>query len=209
MDGHPGGMYDPSLKSAHFSLVLLFVAASAGAFWFHTTIPEGDDLNLIPWVIGWIAALGALGVALVYLARAWTMMKALRIHRPGKKFAALMAIPLVNMAMAPRAVFGWGRLWNAQQRIHPGLQPAKSVDLLFFILFCILLAVVEILAVILGVAQVTEIYLPDWSWPAFLASSGMLGLVTLIVGWQICRSVNFLTKKKNEATIALLESEVL
>ena len=196
-DGPPGGLYDPSLQATNFWVLFGLILFGVGAGAATSQPGVSEDARTVLWVLVGFATAALVGLTFIYFSRAWTMMRALRIHRPGKKYAVLMALPIVNMVMAPVAVLGWAKLWNTQQKIHPGLHGARPVSKFIFGLFCLVLPVVQLGGLAWLAIHLAEATNPAWLPAALSAAAAVLLALGLIVMYQMCRSVNYLTVKKS------------
>jgi hypothetical protein len=194
-DGPPGGLYLPHLSPANFPLYLTLPAVAGGLIYacFEFTAP-----NTVTFLVALAALclLGWLAFSVIYLHRAWEMMRMLGAHLTGAKAVRPLFVPFFNALWCFVAVFGWARLWNHNVKHHPGLKPARSVWPILFFLFPILLLISQGLALM-------HLLIREWPTdPTDLNDQISFGtwaftfIITLVTWGQICRSINFLARKK-------------
>ncbi len=195
-DGPPGGLYLPHLHRTNFPQFLLTLIVSAGLFYIAW---KSSDLDTKP-IFYSLAGLGLtfwLFLSVVYLHRAWEMMKMFGALIDGGKAVRFLFIPVFNALWCFVVLFGWARLWNRSVTTHPGLKPASKVWRPLFFLFPILFLI----------SQVTLImYFGIKEWPVDITNQShqiAIGILssTLFVGlvcwFQISQSINFLARKKS------------
>lgn len=196
LDGPPGGLYLPFLHRASFLQLLSFFLVGVSATFFGLTV-ENEVANLMLTGIGLFASVLTVVTALVFLHRAWTMMSMLGAHLSGTKASIPMLVPLFNGIWGFISLVGWARLWNRNVRTHPGLSAAKKVWVPAFFLFSLTLLVLQAWFIFLGLSG-SQPYADD---PLVTqASNAVLAtllLTAILSWWQICRSINFLAKKKS------------
>ena len=195
-DGPPGGMYLPHLHSANLGVYLsAFLISGVLLFLCRTLTHENTQILLIS-----IAALSIttwVVLTVVYLHRAWTMMHMFGAKLTGGKAISFIIVPFFNALWSFISVSGWAKLWNYNVKHHPGLQPARKVWQIFFVLFPILFLVSQGLV---AMHLVTREWPLDFQNSKHLISLGVWGatLLTTVVCWiQIGLSINFLARKKS------------
>jgi len=196
LDGPPGGLYLPHLRSAsflHLSLALLTMAAlMIGAF----QIPD-RDIRTIVFSLGGFAGIHWLGLGLTYLHRSWDMMHMFGASLTGSKAIRFMVLPFFNALWSFVALYGWARLWNSSQRTHPGLSLASAVWKPLFFLFPIAFLISQGLILTLLISK---------DWPTDLTNPNhqiTLGTFALTIAlgmfcwFQMTSAINFLARKKS------------
>jgi hypothetical protein len=195
-DGPPGGLYLPHLHRTNFPIFLLVLAITGGLFYAGWRISDPDTKPIIYSLAGLGLAFWLL-LALVYLHRAWEMMKMFGAPIDGSKAVRFLLVPVFNALWSFVVLFGWSRLWNRSVQTHPGLAPASMVWRPLFFLFPILFLISQALLIM---------YLFIREWPGDLANQRhqiALGVwaMTLAVGlvcwFQLSQSINFLARKKS------------
>ena len=196
LDGPPGGLYLPFLHRASFAQLLAFFLAGVGATFLGLTLEHAVG-NLMFIGVGFFGLILTVITALIFLHRAWTMMSMLGAHFSGAKATIPMLFPLFNGIWAFMSLVGWARLWNRNVRTHPGLAAAKKVWVPIFFLFSLSLLVFQAWVMFLSLSD-SRPYAEDAL--VTQVSNGVLAaiMISAILTWyQLCRSINFLAKKKS------------
>ncbi|MGE9268418.1 MAG: DUF4339 domain-containing protein [Verrucomicrobiales bacterium] len=196
LQGPPGGLYLPHLRKSSFAFLIVLFGG-------------GILLAMLAWQSGAEAArttfgsfaciLGLFGLffALVYLHRAWEMMSMLGAQLRGGKAVAWLLLPFFNAIWAFVALGSWSRLWNRNVRTHPGLSQAARVFTPAFFLFPFAFLAAHIWIMIYWVDDIGAV---SWQEPFGRMGLGIMGVLVLsaFIAWaQICRSINFLARKKS------------
>lgn len=195
-DGPPGGLYLPYLKDVSFPLLFLFVLLCAG-LGYAGLVEEDPPTSSIYYSFSALSGLLWFFFSIVYLHRAWEMMRILGAPMSGTKAVSILLIPFFNAIWAFAAIFGWAKLWNFNVKRHPGLSEAHSVWIPVFLLFCIEVLMTQVIALMLILGREIP---DDFSNPSHqfaLATFAATLLLSLITWFQICRSINFLARKKS------------
>ncbi|MDA7517585.1 DUF4339 domain-containing protein [Akkermansiaceae bacterium] len=196
MDGPPGGLYLPYLREVHFSILLVCLLAGAGLIYGASLIKD-TQIQIITFTFAGIALALWLIFSLIYLKRAWDMMSILGAPISGTKAVSILLLPFFNAVWAFIAIFGWARLWNHQVKRHPGLSMAHSVWRPIFLLFCIGLMMCEVITLMLFLSEEFPDDLMNPSHQFALVTFTVTLLLSLALWFQLCRSVNFLARKKS------------
>lgn len=195
-DGPPGGLYLPHLHRANFPIFFLTLLVTAALFYAGAKTPDSDIKPVFYSLAGMSLSFWCV-LALIYLHRAWEMMKMFGAHLNGAQAVRLLIIPLLNSLWCYVVLFGWARLWNRCVKTHPGLQPACQVWRPIFFLFPTLFFSSQIVIITLLIMK---------EWPTDLTKINhqvILGLFTativtgLICWFQLSQSINFLARKKS------------
>lgn len=194
-EGPPGGLYLPHLRHSSFLVFFLVLAAAiglavGGSQTSHPILQLSllflSGLSFVSWI--------ALGVT--YLHRAWEMMHMFGAPFNGSKAVRFLFLPIFNALWCFVVLFGWAKLWNHSVNNHPGLSLASRVWRPSFFLFPIFFLAAQTLLVIHLVTKdwPTNINNPDHQ-VSFLIF-GICLLLALLCWFQLCRSINFLARKK-------------
>lgn len=195
-DGPPGGLYLPHLHRTNFPIFLLILIVTGGLFYAGWKVPDPDTKPIIYSLAGF-GLIFWLFLCLIYLHRAWEMMRMFGAALDGSKAIRFLFFPLFNALWCFVILFGWARLWNRSVTTHPGLAPASKVWKPFFFLFPILFLISQAMLI-------AYIFIKEW--PSDLTNQShqiSLGIwaCTLVIGlicwFQISQSINFLAKKKS------------
>lgn len=197
-DGPPGGLYLPGLHQARFgALVSLVLTGSGLVYGARNFIPKhAEDLSLTALGLGLFCLVGALVLALVYLGRAWNMLKGVGLHQSGLKMALPILIPVVGGLASFPAIYRWAMTWNRFQKSHPGLRPAQPVSGASAFLLCVGILVLQVSLV--GWWSARYFHLGDsLAWQAASGCGAVLvACFGLLTGAQMCGAINFLARKK-------------
>jgi len=195
-DGPPGGLYLPHLHPTNFSLYLATLAIPLAILFLSERV-VGTNLRTLLAALAGFSLLCWLSLSVIYLHRAWEMMRMFGASLTGGKAVRFLFLPFFNALWSFVAVFGWAKLWNSSVSSHPGLKRAHKVLRPFFFLFPILFLLSQALLVM-------HFFIKEW--PTDLRDERHLTsitiwattlLVTLICWGQICQSINFLARKKS------------
>ena len=195
-EGPPGGLYLPHLSPANFPLYLVLLAAAGGLVFASREIAVSNAVIFLLALAGF-CLVGWIAFSVIYLHRAWEMMRMLGAHLTGTKAVRFLFLPFFNALWCFVVVFGWARLWNHNVKHHPGLKPARPVWPVLFFLFPILLLISQGFFLVYLVIQEWP---TDFDKPDHLVTLGVWAatlLITLAAWGQICRSINFLARKKS------------
>lgn len=194
-DGPPGGLYLPHLHPANLLLFFLTLLVPGGLIYFCQNIASENTrtflfslatLGLVAWVT----------LAVIYLHRAWEMMRMFGAHLTGGKAVRFLFLPIFNALWCFVVVFGWAKLWNYNVRNHPGLQPANTVWKPLFFLFPVLFLISQALLVMHLVTREWPVDLQNQNHLISLGTWVATLVLTLICWCQIGLSINFLARKK-------------
>lgn len=194
-DGPPGGLYLPHLHPTNFLLYLATLAIPIAFFFLSRHTPTANTRTLLA-ALGGLSLLSWGTLSLIYLHRAWEMMRMFGASLTGGKAIRFLFIPFFNALWCFVALYGWSKLWNDNVSTHPGLKPAHKVLRPFFFVFPILFLMSQALFVM-------HVFIKEWPTNLYdqkhLASLGIwtatLGC-TLICWGQLSQSINFLARKK-------------
>lgn len=194
-DGPPGGLYLPHLRHSSFLLFFLLFATSTGLIvgGLQTTNPNLKatllsfaGIGFLVWII----------LAVVFLHRAWEMMRMFGAPFSGGKAIRFLFVPIFNALWCFVVLFGWAKLWNYSVKNHPGLSLASKVWRPPFLLFPIFFLAAQALLIM-------HLYTREWPTdltdPRHQTSLELFGLCLffgLVCWYQLCRSINFLARKK-------------
>lgn len=193
--GPPGGLYLPYLRPTHFPLLILLLAGAAGLGYFATQLSDPPTRAMI-FAFAGVLFLGASLFFILYLRRAWDMMDMLGAPMHGTKAVIIFLIPLFNALWSFIAIYGWAKLWNYNCKYHPGLSAARSVWKFSFLLFCIGFLMTQVIVLLLAISKEIPNDLENPRHQFALATFAVSTLLTLTTWYQLCRSVNFLARKK-------------
>lgn len=196
LDGPPGGLYLPHLHRTNFLLYLATMALPVGLFFVARETPAANTRTLLAALAGF-SVICWLALCLVYLHRAWEMMRMFGAALTGGKAIRFLLIPFFNALWCFVVLYGWSKLWNYNVTNHPGLKPAHKVLRPFFFLFPIFFLLSQALVVM---HFLTKEWPTDFQNPNHLASHGIWATtlaLTLICWGQLCLSINFLARKKS------------
>lgn len=194
-EGPPGGLYLPHLGRTHFSVLLAFISVTGGLGYVSTLISD-PPTRLIILAFAALSLTGWLLFSLLYLRRAWNMMNMLGAPMNGTKAVMVFLIPFFNGLWSFVAIFGWAKLWNFNAKHHPGLSEAKSVWQFGFLLFCIGLLMTQIIILMLWISGEVPNDLMNPRHQFALGTFTVTILLCFAIWYQLCRSVNFLARKK-------------
>lgn len=195
-EGPPGGLYLPYLSRTHFSVLIGFIALALGLGYLGTTISDPPTRSIV-FAFTAIFGVGWLLFSFVYLRRAWDMMNMLGAPMNGTKAVVIFLIPFFNALWSFVAILGWAKLWNFNSKYHPGLSEAKPVWKFSFLLFCLGFLVSQVIILMLWISDEVP---NDSTNPQhqFALGTFLVTFVLCCTTWfQICRSVNFLARKKS------------
>lgn len=195
-DGPPGGLYLPHLSPSSFSLYLATFAIPAGIAYYCQQIQSQNSIIFLLALAG-ISLLFWLSLTVIYLHRAWEMMRMLGAHLTGTKAVRFLFFPFFNALWCFVVVYGWSRLWNHNVKNHPGLKPARSVWRPFFFLFPTLFLISQALLLMHILIREWPTDLQNYRHLISLGTWALTLLLTLATWSQICRSINFLARKKS------------
>ena len=194
-DGPPGGLYLPHLRHSSFLLFLTTLVIGLG-FTFAALKVTNRDLGTTLFSLAGLAFVAWITLAIVYLHRAWDMMRMFGAPFTGGKAIRFLFFPIFSALWCYVVLFGWSRLWNHSVKTHPGLSLASRVWRPTFFLFPAFFLVAQTLIIM-------HLYTREWPTdltnPRHQASLALLG-VTLILGlacwFQMTLAINFLARKK-------------
>jgi len=195
-EGPPGGLYLPHLSPANVPLYLATLAVPAGLIYLSREIQAPVTVAFVLALAGF-GLIGWLALSIIYVHRAWEMMRMLGAHLTGAKAVRFLFIPFFNALWCFVAIYGWSRLWNHNFKNHPGLRPARPVWAWLFFLFPILFLVSQGLLLMHFFIQEWPTNLKDQRHLISLGIWTATLLVTLVTWSQLCRSINFLARKKS------------
>ena len=194
-EGPPGGLYLPHLTPANIPLYLALPTVAGGIFYVCRELTAPNTATFL-FSLAALCLMGWVAFSVIYLHRAWEMMRMLGAHLTGSKAVRFLFVPFFNALWCLEVIFGWARLWNHNVKHHPGLKPARQVWPFLFLLFPVLLLVSQGLLLM-------HLLIRDWPTdPTEFKHQISLGiwaltfLLTLAVWGQLCRSINFLARKK-------------
>lgn len=195
-EGPPGGLYLPYLRQTHFLALLGFSATAIGLTYLGTTLSDPPSRSIV-FAFSIIALLGWLAFSLIYLKRAWDMLNMLGAPMTGVKAVLIFLIPFFNAIWSFVALLGWSKLWNFNVSVHPGLSDARPVWRLMFLLFCIAFMMGQVIILMLWMSKEMpdDLYNPRHQFA--LGTFAVTFLLSLGTWFQLCRSVNFLARKKS------------
>lgn len=196
-DGPPGGLYLPYLRHSPFYPLPSLLLGAVWLTFLAITYGSTDESRLTLLAFSGMAVIGFIALTLIYLHRAWEMLRVLGSTLAGHKAITFMAIPLFNGVWSFFAILGWARSWNYQVKRHPGLSQASSCWYILFLLFCVSFLASQsfLLAHIVSKDWPTDINNVHHQIP--LATFAVTLLLGLGVWAQLCRSINFLARKKS------------
>ena len=194
-DGPPGGLYLPHLKHSSFLSFLGILLATVGLGFYAVKIHH-PILKITLFSLAGMGLITWVALSMVYLHRSWEMMHMLGGRFTGNQALRHLVIPFFNAFWCIVVLFGWAKLWNDNVKTHPGLSLAKRVWRPSFFLFPISLLAAEILTVILWVQRKWPSTFPEPLYQISLQVFGTCLLLWLVCWFQLCRSINFLAKKK-------------
>lgn len=199
-DGPPGGLYLPHLHPANFPLYLASLAIAIALTGWVAFFAE--NLNSVQGVasvlsLAAISLLTWLTLSLVYLHRAWTMMRTFGASLSGGKAVRFLLVPFFNALWCFVALYGWAKFWNYNVRHHPGLRPAQPVWHAFFFIFPILFLVSQGLLLMHLLIQEWPTDLTELPHLISLGTWVASLLVGLVCWGQMAQSINFLARKKS------------
>ncbi len=196
LDGPPGGLYLPHLKSASFSLLLLLLLSCIACSYLAVNTAQ-SDFKIPIFCFAAFSGLGFITFSLIYLGRAWDMLKTVGSKKSGTHAATMMAIPLYNALAGFSLVFGWSGLWNYQIKHHPGFSTSRKVFRPVFFLFCLGLLASQSFFVYYFIIKKWRLNLDLLIDQIALTTWGATLLLGLASWAGICRTINFLAKKKS------------
>ncbi|MDB4409035.1 hypothetical protein N9165_03120 [Akkermansiaceae bacterium] len=173
-----------------------FSATAIGLTYLGTTLSDPLTRSIV-FAFSIIALLGWLFFSLIYFKQAWDMMNMLGNPMSGMKAIAIFLIPFFNALWSFVAIFGWSKLWNFNVKHHSGFSDARSVWQPMFLLFCIAFMMSQVIILMLWQSKEMP---DDFNNPRHQFVLGMFAatfLLSLGTWCQLCRSVNFLTRKKS------------
>lgn len=195
-DGPPGGMYLPHLHPANLLLFFLTLIVPGGLIYLCQTIANENTRTFL-YSLAVLGLVAWLALAVIYLHRAWDMMKMFGAHLTGGKAVRFLFLPIFNALWCFIVVFGWAKLWNYNVRNHPGLQPANAVWRPLFFLFPVLFLISQSLLVMHFVTGEWPVDLQNQNHLISLVTWALTLALTLICWCQIGLSINFLAQKKS------------
>jgi len=195
-DGPPGGLYLPYLRQVHFSILPATLLVGGGLL-YATSVLEDPQIRVIAGAFGVTSLLLWLVFSFIVLRRAWDMMSILGARITGIRAVSIMLLPLVNGFWSFTAIFGWARLWNLQVKRNPGLSMASAVWRPVFFAFCVGLLLSQVAALILWLGGEMPKDLSKPTHQFALGTFAVTLLLSLAAWFQLCRSVNFLARKKS------------
>jgi hypothetical protein len=195
-DGPPGGFYLPHLRHSSFLLLLGAVIMSIGLAFAGWKVANRDLATTLYSLAGF-AGITWISLAVIYLHRAWDMMRMFGAPFTGGKAVRFLFFPIFNALWCFVVLFGWSRLWNQSVKTHPGLSLAVRVWRPSFCLFPIFFLIAQALLVM-------HLYTREWPTnpvdPRHQVSLALLG-TTLVLGlacwFQMTLAINFLARKKS------------
>lgn len=195
-EGPPGGLYLPHLRETHFLALFGFSTTAIGLIYLGTTLSDPPTRSIV-FAFSIIALLGWLSFTLIYLKRAWDMMNMLGAPMTGVKAVAVFLIPFLNAIWPFIAIYGWSKLWNFNATRHPGLSDAHSVWRLMFLLFCVAFMMSQVIILMLWMSKEIPNNLDNSRHQFALGTFAATFILSLGTWYQLCRSVNFLARKKS------------
>jgi len=195
-DGPPGGLYLPPLRQTNFPIFLLVLLISGSLFYAGWKIPDPDTKPIVYSLAG-LGFIFWLFLAVVYLHRAWEMMRMFGAPIDGSKAIRFLFFPLFNALWCFVALFTWSRLWNRSVETHPGLAPAQKVWRPFFFLFPILFLATQTMVIMYFFINEWPTELTNKSHQISLGVWGLTLTFGLICWFQLSQSINFLARKKS------------
>lgn len=195
-DGPPGGLYLPHLRHSSFLLFLAVLVISAAFFGVGWKIATPETRPIFFSLAG-LGFGGWIMLAVIYLHRAWDMMRMFGAPFTGGKAVRFLFIPVFNALWCFVVLFGWSRLWNQSVKTHPGLSLASKVWRPSFFIFPVLFLVGQALVIM-------HLYTREWPTdltdPRHQASLGLIVLTllfALLCWFQLTTAINFLARKKS------------
>ncbi|MGC6426398.1 MAG: DUF4339 domain-containing protein [Akkermansiaceae bacterium] len=195
-DGPPGGLYLPHLNRTHFSILLCFIVTALGFGTLSAAVSDPLTRSII-YSFSALALCGWVLFSLLYLRRAWNMMNMLGASMNGTKAVLVFLIPFFNVLWSFVAIFGWAKLWNFNAENHPGLSEAKSVWKLIFFLFCVGFLMTHVIVLMLWTSGEVPRDILNPRHQFALGTFAVTFLLCIATWYQLCRSVNFLARKKS------------
>ena len=195
-DGPPGGLYLPHLRSTNFLLFLFALLFSGGLVYTGLAFAD-DELKPILFSLAGFGLIFWVSQLLVYLFRAWEMMKMLNGTIDGAKAVRFCLVPLFNALWCFVALYGWAKLWNRMVKHHPGLSLAKRVFVPFYFLFPIFFLLSQALVLMYFVLKEWPTDLSNQNHLITLGVWGVTLFLILVCWFQMGVSINFLARKKS------------
>lgn len=195
-DGPPGGLYLPHLRHSSFLLLFGTLILSIGLAFAGWKVGN-RDLGTTLYSLAGFTTITWNALAVIYLHRAWDMMRMFGAPFTGGKAVRFLFVPIFNALWCFVVLFGWSRLWNQSVQNHPGLSLATRVWRPSFLLFPIFFLIAQTLLIM---------HLYTREWPTDLTDprhqiSLALMSTTLILGlacwFQMTLAINFLARKKS------------
>lgn len=194
-EGPPGGLYLPHLSPACYPLYLALPTIAAGLIFACRDLRSPNTVTFLLTLAGF-CVVAWLALSVIYLHRAWEMMRMLGAHLTGNKAVRFLFIPFFNALWCFVALFGWARLWNHNVEHHPGLKPAHAVWSILFFLFPVFFLISQGLVLMHSLVRDWPTDLTNPSHQITLGIWTMTIVIALATWREICRSINFLARKK-------------
>ncbi len=195
-DGPPGGLYLPHLQHSSFSLFFGVLVLAIGLGFIAWKVPL-EEIRSTVIVFSGLALISWIGLAVVYLHRAWDMMHMFGAPFTGGKAIRFLFVPLFNALWSFVVLHGWAGLWNRSVESHPGLSLARRVWRPTFFIFSVLFLMSQTLIMMHAFTGEWPSDLQDHRHLISLGVQAVTLLFGLACWYQMTTAINFLARKKS------------